>query len=95
MLVDLRGLGLADDHLSARAKDLRQVTPAAALKAAREQIRPGHEVIVAAGDARVIAPMLSRFGEVKVLDPTQNFHRVRTLPMNPSAALEAPKEAGK
>ena len=95
MLVDLRGLGLADDHLSARAKDLRQVTPAAALKAAREQVRPGHEVIVAAGDAQVIAPMLSRFGEVKVLDPTQSFHRVRTLPMNPSAALEAPKEAGK
>lgn len=86
-LVMLRGLGLPDDHLSARAKALREVSPEAVLKAAREPIRPGHEVIVAAGDAAVIAPMLSRFGEVKVLDPTRGFQRVRTLPMNPKATL--------
>jgi hypothetical protein len=95
MVVMLRGLGLPDDHLSAHAKELREVTPAAAAKAASEQIRAGHEVIVAAGDALAIAPMLSRFGEVKVLDPTQGFRRVRTLPMNPSAALEAPKAPAK
>ena len=98
-LVMLRELGLPDDHMSAHARELREVTPGAALKAASESIRPGHEVIVAAGDAQVIAPMLSRFGEVKVLDPTQNFSRVRTLPRNPStgAALsgEAPKEPSK
>lgn len=94
-VVMLRGLGLPDDHLNARAKELRQVTPEAVLKAAREPIRAGHEVIVAAGDAVVIAPMLSRFGEVKVLDPTQGFGRVRTLPMNPSAALEVPKAPAK
>jgi predicted Zn-dependent peptidase len=97
MTVMLRGLGLPDDHLSAHAKELREVTPGASLKAASDSIRAGHEVIVAAGDALVIGPMLSRFGEVKVLDPTRGFHRVRTLPMNPSAALSvpAPKEAGK
>lgn len=95
MIVMLRALGLPDDHLTSHAKELRAVTAEAALKAAREQIRPGHEVIVAAGDAGVIAPMLSRFGEVKVVDPTRGFQRVRTLPMNPSAALEAPKPAGK
>jgi len=95
MVVMLRGLGLPDDHLSAHAKELREATPAAAAKAASEQIRAGHEVIVAAGDAQAIAPMLSRFGEVKVLDPTQGFRRVRTLPMNPAAALEAPKAPAK
>jgi zinc protease len=38
--------------------------------------------------------MLSRFGEVKVVDPTKNFERIRTIPKNPEAPLEMPREAG-
>jgi zinc protease len=94
-VVWLRGLGLPDDFLSGYVKEVRKVTPETSGKAASEHIRAGHEVIVAAGDAQVIAPMLSRFGEVKVVDATKDFRRVRTIPRNASAALEAPREAGK
>jgi zinc protease len=45
-------------------------------------------VVVAAGDAQAIGGMLSHFGEVKVVDPTRGFERVRTIPMNGEAPLE-------
>jgi hypothetical protein len=76
-------------------EELRDVTPALALKAAGDKIRSGREVVVVAGDATVIGPMLSHFGEVKVVDPTKNFERVRTIPKNEAAPLEVERQEGK
>ena len=87
----LRVLGLPDDYNDAYRKELGDITPALALKAASGSARSGHMVVVVAGDAQAIGGMLSRFGEVKVVDPTRNFERVRTIAMN----AEAPLEAGK
>ncbi len=93
-LVKLRLLGLADDYDDGYRKELRQVTPTAAGAIAAEHAREGHAVVVVAGDADKIGPMMAHFGEVKVLDPTKGFERVRTIPMNAAAPLEAPREAG-
>jgi len=90
-LVHLRVMGLFDDAEEAYRKELSAITPALALGAASEKIRVGHEIVVVAGDAEVIGPALSRFGEVKVLDPQKRFERVRTLPMREGpGAVEAP-----
>lgn len=94
-LAHLRVMGLPDDYDDAYRKELRDITAPLALKAASEAVRPGHEVIVVAGDAKIIGPMLSHFGEVKVVDPTRDFQRVNTIPMNAEAPLEVTREAGK
>jgi hypothetical protein len=94
-LAHLRVMGLPDDHDDAYRKELRDITAPLALKAASEAIRPGHAIIVVAGDAKIIGPMLSHFGDVKVVDPTHDFERVQTIPMNAEAPLEVAREAGK
>jgi predicted Zn-dependent peptidase len=94
-IVNLDVMDLPEDHEDALRRELRDMTPALVLKAASERIHPGHEVIVVAGDAAVIGPMLSHFGDVKVLDPTREFARERTIPMSPDAPLEVPREPGK
>ncbi|MEO7330972.1 MAG: insulinase family protein, partial [Minicystis sp.] len=91
----LRTLGLPDDYDDGYRKELREVTSALALNAASHSIRPGHMVLVVAGDATVIGPMLSHFGQVKVVDPTKNFDRVRTIPMDADAPLEIPRQQGR
>lgn len=88
-------LGLPDDHDERYRKELGEITPALALKAASDHLRAGHEVIVVAGDAAVIGPMLSHFGEVKVVDPTRDFARVRSIPMDAAAPLEIPRQEGR
>ena len=92
-IAQLRLLDLPDDHDSGLRKELRDMTPALAGKVAGEYVRPDHVIVAVAGDAAVINPMLSRFGEVKVVDPTRELERVRTLPANPGAPLEAPASA--
>jgi zinc protease len=94
-LAHLRVMGLPDDYDDAYRKELRDITAPLALKAASEAIRPGHAVIVVAGDAKIVGPMLSHFGEVKVVDPTRDFERVRTLPMNAEAPIEVERATGK
>lgn len=94
-LAHLRVMGLPDDYDDGYRKELRNITAPLALKAASEAIRPGHAIIVVAGDAKVIGPMLSHFGEVKVVDPTRDFERIRTIPMNAEAPLEVAREVGK
>jgi predicted Zn-dependent peptidase len=93
-LVKLKLLGLPDDYDDGYRKELREVGAAAAGKIASEHVREGHAILVVAGDADRVAPMLSHFGEVKVVDPTKGFERLRTIPMDASAPLEAPREAG-
>jgi predicted Zn-dependent peptidase len=94
-VVRLRVLGLPEDWNEGYRKELRDITAPLALKAASDFLRPGREVIVVAGDAAVVGPMLSHYGEVKVVDPTRDFARVRTIPMNAEAPLEVPRPAGK
>jgi zinc protease len=93
-LVRLRTLGLPDDHHDTLRADLLAVTPNAAADIAAEHVREGHAVVVVAGDAAVIGPMMSHFGDVKVVDPMKGFERVRTIAFNPQAALEAPRAPG-
>jgi predicted Zn-dependent peptidase len=87
-LARLHVLGLPDDYDETYRKELADVTGATALKAAGDHLRRSHEVIVVAGDAEVIGPVLARFGEVKVVDPTRDFARVRTIPMDTSAVVD-------
>jgi predicted Zn-dependent peptidase len=87
-LARLRGLGLPDDHLDGLWERLRDVTPALVTKVAGEVVRSDHAVVVVAGDAEVIGPLLSRFGQVKVVDPTHDFERRRSIPANPEAPIE-------
>ena len=94
-LVHLEVMDLPEDHDDALRRELAEVTPALVLKAASERIHPGSEVIVVAGDASVVGPMLSHFGEVKVVDPTREFARERTIPMAPDAPLEVPRASGR
>jgi predicted Zn-dependent peptidase len=90
-LARLHTLGLPDDHDDAYRRELGEITPALVLKAAGDHLRSGHEVIVVAGDAALIGPALSRFGEVKVVDPTRDFARERTLPMDTNVPHPTPE----
>ncbi len=95
ILVSLKANGLPNEHWGAFLKETLSVTPLSVSKAAAEYLRPGHEVIVAAGDAEIIGPMLSHFGEVKVVDPTEHFRRIKTIAANPEAPLSIPSPANK
>ena len=90
-LVKVKSLGLGDDEPDRLRKALHDVTPAIVNKTGGEMLRPGHAIVVVSGAAARIEQSLSHFGEVKVLDPTKNFERVRTVPMDATAALEEPK----
>jgi zinc protease len=89
-IVRKHSLGLTDDYDDVFRRELAEVTPALVTKLAGETFRSGHEIVVVAGDANAVGPMLRHFGEVKVLDPTKEFARVTTLPMDASAPLEIP-----
>lgn len=93
-LAHLRVLGLPDDYDDVYRRELTGITPTLAAKAAGERILKDHEVIVVAGDAKTVGPMLSHFGEVRVVDPAKDFAPVRTLSLDPSAPIEAPRESG-
>ena len=88
-------LGLPDDTPAVFRKAVRSVTAAEAAKAASTHVHVANTVLVVAGDAKIVGPMLSHFGEVKVVDPMKSFAVTSTLPKNPAAVLELPDEAGK
>lgn len=95
MVVSLDVLGLPDDYYDTYRKALGAVTAADAEKVAAEHVRDGHAIVVVAGDAATIAPMLAHFGEVTIVDPQKGFEREKTVPANPSAPLELPRESGR
>ncbi len=76
----LKALGLPDEHLDAFGKELMNVTPALVNKAGGDHMRKGRAVLVAVGPAASIGPMLARFGEVRVVDATRGFERIKTIP---------------
>lgn len=75
-----RVLGLSADALAAHRKELLAAAPAAVGAMGAELLGGAPRVIAVAGDAAVIGPMLSRFGEVQVVDPRKGFATVRTIP---------------
>jgi predicted Zn-dependent peptidase len=70
----------SDDAADELDKAIRRVGPDEVRRSFAEYARLGHTVIVVAGDAASIGSQLQSFGEVKVVDPTRNFARIRTLP---------------
>jgi predicted Zn-dependent peptidase len=90
-LVALHTLGLPDDDHEGYRRALEAVTPAMVAEVAHRHLGGEHEIIAVAGDADLIAPMLSHFGAVEVVDPAGDFAPIRTIPRAPDAALE-PKE---
>jgi predicted Zn-dependent peptidase len=89
-LVRLRVLRLPDDHHDSYRKRLLDVTPALIVKTAGEYVRSDHAILVVAGDASVIGPALSRFGQVKVVDSAKGFARIRTIAMDATAPPAPP-----
>jgi predicted Zn-dependent peptidase len=79
-IVELWANRLPDDAPDELAKAMRDATPEAVTKAFSEHVRAGHAIVVVVGDAAATGPLLQPFGEVKVVDPTRGFARVRTLP---------------
>lgn len=94
MVVALDTYGLPDDHYDTHREALRSTTVEEAFAASAGYLRPDHAVLVVAGDAERIAPMLARFGEVRIVDPEQAFARRATIPANPSASLEIERTPG-
>ncbi len=70
----------SEDSNAELERAVLKATPDDARKAFAEFARPGHWTIVVSGDSNSIGSELQRFGEVKVVDPTQNFNRIKTLP---------------
>jgi zinc protease len=94
-LVRSRTLGLPDDASALFRRQVREVNTAAVAKATSERVRGAAVAVVVAGDAKIVGPMLSHFGDVKIVDPVNGFVEKETLSKNPDSALELPEEAGK
>lgn len=70
----------SDDSADELDKLIRKTNALEVRKAFAEHVREGHLIVVVAGDAASIGSALQVFGEVKVVDPTKNFARIKTLP---------------
>lgn len=79
MVVTADELGLPDGYWDAYRKAVRQTTAAQAGDAAKILYTPP-ALLVVVGDADVIGPELTKFGEVTVVDPEKEFETIRTLP---------------
>lgn len=86
-LATLKLGGLPDDYHEGLRREQREMPAALVGKVAGELLRPAHGVLVVAGDAEKIGPVLAHFGQVKVVDPGRDFERRKTLPANPEAPL--------
>ena len=94
-LVSLHTLGLPDDYDDGYRKELGRVAAADVARTASANVRLANAAVVVAGDAAIVAPMLSHFGDVHVLDPVKDFAEVRILPKNGEAPLQAPRSEGR
>ena len=80
--------GLPDGYWDTYRAALRATDGEQAGASAAKTFHPDQALLVVAGDADVIGPVLSHFGEVTVVDPEHEFQSVRTLAMDPNAPLE-------
>jgi predicted Zn-dependent peptidase len=88
MVVVEETLRLPPGYWDKYREDLRAIDAPAASAAAGTLVKPDTAVVVVSGDADLIAPALTHFGEVTVLNPEAEFKVTKTLPMNPAAPLE-------
>jgi predicted Zn-dependent peptidase len=72
----------SDDAADELDKAVRHVGPDETRRGFAEYVRPGHMIVVVAGDVASIGSALQSFGEVKVVDPSRNFARIKTLPFS-------------
>jgi zinc protease len=79
MTAELATLGLPFDYWDTYRGAVRVTDATAAGAAARTLYHPDAALIVVAGDADAVAPKLTRFGEVTVVDPEHQFSSIRTL----------------
>lgn len=93
-LTRLRLLGLPDDHHETYRREVRDLSAIYVGKVASAYVRPAHAVVVVAADADVVGPLLSHFGPVKIVDPTRNFERKRSLNADAAAPIEPPRAPG-
>ncbi len=82
--------GLPDGYWDAYRTALRATDATEAGASGAKIFHPETSLLVVAGDADVIAPVLARFGEVTVVDPEHEFQPLRTIAMDPNAPLERP-----
>ena len=94
MVAELRLYGLPDDYWDTYRSQIRSVTPAQALAAARQYIRPDAALVVVVGDATVITESMRRWGPVRVIDengqPIAGFEGSAAAPAATPAAAPAP-----
>ena len=68
MVADLRIFGLPDDYWDGYRTAIREVSPEAALQAARSHVHPDKMLVVVVGRAAEVAEDLRRWGPVTVID---------------------------
>lgn len=83
----LRIFGLPDDYWDGYRSAIRAVTPEQALAAAREHIDPENALVVVVGDATTVAPLMRRWGPVRVID-IDDGHEISRFEMEPAPAGE-------
>jgi zinc protease len=79
-------LDLPDDDLETLAGELAR-TAGGDLEAALARLLAGRPILAVWGDADVIDASLLPFGDVKVVDPTRGFARLRTLAKDPKTPM--------
>lgn len=89
MVADLRIFDLPDDYWDGYRSSIGQVTPEAALAAARERVHPDRMLVVIVGRAAEIADDLRRWGPVTVLDGEGEVKQT----LDAAEAAEEPSEA--
>jgi zinc protease len=91
LLAQQSSMGLPDGYWDGYRAAVRSTNAAEASAAAAKIYHPSQSLVVVAGDAETIAPVLVHFGEVTILDPAQEFRSIKTLAMDPNAPLEVAK----
>ena len=88
MVVTQTTLGLPDGYWDTYRAALRKIDAPRASAVAPQMFHPDRALVVVAGDADVVAPMLARFGDVTIVDPEHEFQTLKTLPKSEGDAVK-------
>jgi predicted Zn-dependent peptidase len=80
LLVQGETLGLPDGYWDTYRGAVRSAAPKVVGEVAARVLTPEKALIVVAGDAELVAPTLTKFGDVTVVDPENDFKTIHTLP---------------
>lgn len=92
-LVATRTLGLPDGEPALFLGKLPGVTPASVAKTFAAPPKGAALALVVAGDAKTVGPLLTPFGDVKIVDPTNNFVEKSALQKAPEKTDAPAREA--